>query len=117
VPAFDGPQSSHTIETAASRCLEILRRFRPHGPYVLGGWCVFGVIAFEMARILEAEGADVKLLVMLDARDVLSTSIRRQRARQRVRLLLKHLRRPGILWQASLKRLWRISYKIYAAIG
>ncbi len=44
-----------------------IRRVQPEGPYRLGGWSMGGVIAFEMARRLEREGAQVHLLVLLDA--------------------------------------------------
>jgi thioesterase domain-containing protein len=129
-PEFDSRRSSHTIEAAALRCLEILRRFRPHGPYVLGGWCVSGVIAFEMARLLEAEGADVPLVVMLDARNVLSTNVCRHRIGDKLRFYMRHLRRLPLaarmsylraharnLWEVNLRRLWRISYGMFAALG
>ena len=38
---------------------------QPHGPYVLGGYCLGGIIAFEMAQQLTAQGEKVKLVVML----------------------------------------------------
>jgi thioesterase domain-containing protein len=39
----------------------------PHGPYRVGGRSMGGVIAYEIARVLEQDGADVGLLVLLDA--------------------------------------------------
>jgi len=44
----------------------ILDRY-PDGPYLLGGHCQFGVVAFEVAQQLRALGCDVPLLVMLEA--------------------------------------------------
>src|SRR5262249_55810008 len=38
-----------------------------HGPYRLGGWSMGGVLAFEMARQLEAEGEEIEHLLLLDA--------------------------------------------------
>lgn len=39
---------------------------QPAGPYVLGGWCVDGALAFEAARLLELQGATVALVVLFD---------------------------------------------------
>ena len=33
-----------------------MKRIQPHGPYVLGGWSMGGVVAFEMACSLEENG-------------------------------------------------------------
>jgi thioesterase domain-containing protein/acyl carrier protein len=51
-------------EIAASR-LEDLRAVRPHGPYILGGFCTGAMIAFEMARKLEAAGEKVECLLLV----------------------------------------------------
>ncbi len=37
------------------------------GPYLLGGWSMGGVVAFEMARLLRSRGHEVALLALLDA--------------------------------------------------
>jgi thioesterase domain-containing protein len=44
-----------------------IRAVQPAGPYALGGWSMGGVIAFEVAQRLEQAGADIGLLVLLDA--------------------------------------------------
>jgi amino acid adenylation domain-containing protein len=46
---------------------ERIRAAQPEGPYAVGGWSMGGVIAAEVARHLERDGADVSLLVLLDA--------------------------------------------------
>lgn len=43
-----------------------IRRIQPEGPYVLTGHCVGGIIAFETAQRLKAEGHDVAAVVMID---------------------------------------------------
>nr|QEO74560.1 condensation domain-containing protein [uncultured bacterium] len=55
------------IVAMASDYVEAVRGFRPAGPYFLAGWSMGGVIAFEMARQLEARGERVALLALLDA--------------------------------------------------
>jgi amino acid adenylation domain-containing protein len=56
-----------TLEAAAEAYLEEVRRVQPRGPYYLGGFCIGGVAALEMARTLKDAGEEVKLLAMLDS--------------------------------------------------
>jgi thioesterase domain-containing protein len=46
--------------------VDLLRRFQPHGPYYLGGWCYGGIVAVEMARLLKAQGEEIRLLALLE---------------------------------------------------
>jgi thioesterase domain-containing protein len=41
-----------------------IRAVRPHGPYVLGGFCIGGNIALEIARRLREQGEPVPLVVL-----------------------------------------------------
>ena len=63
---FDGLQVPPTFETMAATHIEALRSVQPEGPYLLGGWCNGGLIAYEMARQLHAQGQSVDLLVLMD---------------------------------------------------
>jgi amino acid adenylation domain-containing protein len=56
------------IEEMAARYLEAVRRVRPRGPYLLGGWSFGGFVAFEMAQQLARVGEEVPLVAMLDTR-------------------------------------------------
>ncbi len=60
----DGAPS--TIAAMAGAYLDTVRSAQPAGPYLLGGFSHAGLIAFEMARRLEARGETVALLVVLD---------------------------------------------------
>jgi iturin family lipopeptide synthetase A len=65
---LDGHSIKHiSIETIASYYLEEIRTVRPAGPYFLGGYCLGGVIAFEMAQQLCAAGEEVALLALFDS--------------------------------------------------
>jgi len=65
---LDSAQAPDTrIETMAQHYVELLRAAQPDGPYLLGGWSLGGVIAFEMAQQLQAQGQPVALLALLDA--------------------------------------------------
>ncbi|MFN7998531.1 MAG: amino acid adenylation domain-containing protein [Bryobacteraceae bacterium] len=64
---IEDPLRLQTVEELATRIRHTIREIRPQGPYVLGGYCFGGVVAFEAARQLMAQGQDVPLLVLFDA--------------------------------------------------
>jgi len=47
--------------------LGVVRAAQPTGPYLLGGWSMGGIVAFEMAHQLESAGEEVGFLALLDA--------------------------------------------------
>lgn len=55
-----------SIEDLAARYRVAVRRHQPRGPYLLGGWSMGGLIAFEMARQLVQSGKQVVLLAIID---------------------------------------------------
>jgi thioesterase domain-containing protein/acyl carrier protein len=61
------PLAHVSIEDMASFYVEEIRGKQPHGPYLLGGICAGGVIAYEMASQLIRAGESVELVAMLDA--------------------------------------------------
>jgi pimeloyl-ACP methyl ester carboxylesterase len=63
---FDGLPMPPTFEAMAAAHLEALRSVQPVGPYLLGGFCNGGLIAYEMARQLHTQGEQVELLVLID---------------------------------------------------
>jgi thioesterase domain-containing protein len=54
------------LETMASAHLKSLRTIQPEGPYLLGGFCNGGLLAYEMARQLHRAGQKIDLLVLMD---------------------------------------------------
>src|SRR5208282_3315997 len=64
----EGLQPHSRIEEMAAYYIEALRTVQPAGPYLLGGWSMGGVVAFEMAQQFHAQGERVALLVLLDTR-------------------------------------------------
>lgn len=54
-----------TIEEMAASRLADIRRVQPRGPYYLGGFCNGGFVAFEVARMLRAQGEEVGGLALL----------------------------------------------------
>ncbi len=58
-----------TIEEMAALYVAEIRRVSPHGPYYLGGYCMGGTVAFEVAQQLSAQGERVELLALFDTMD------------------------------------------------
>jgi len=54
------------MEEIARQSAASIRALRAHGPYLIGGYCYGGVVAFEAARQLLEEGAEVPLLALFD---------------------------------------------------
>lgn len=54
------------IEDMAALYVSEIRKFRPRGPYLLGGYCMGGNVALEMAQQLKAQGEEVGLLALFD---------------------------------------------------
>jgi amino acid adenylation domain-containing protein len=55
-----------TIEELASVYIKEMRSFFPQGPYLIGGGSFGGIVAFEMAQQLYAQGTEPALLVLFD---------------------------------------------------
>jgi amino acid adenylation domain-containing protein len=66
--ALPGVPMAHTrIRDMAAYHIRKIKSVQPHGPFLLGGMCAGGVIAFEMALQLEAQRERVALVALLDA--------------------------------------------------
>jgi amino acid adenylation domain-containing protein len=64
---LEGQPEFESIEEMAESYLADLRRLRPQGPYYLGGYCFGGLVAYEMARRLQAEGEKVPVLAVINS--------------------------------------------------
>ncbi len=65
---LDGRSEPFTlVEEMSAHYLTAIRTVQPSGPYFLGGASFGGVIAFEMARQLVAQGERVALLALIDS--------------------------------------------------
>jgi thioesterase domain-containing protein/acyl carrier protein len=60
------PYSAQEYEKLASEYIRAMRSVQAEGPYYIGGMCEGARIVFEMARILEAQGQQVKMLAVFD---------------------------------------------------
>ena len=55
-----------TVEEMAAHHLRDLRAHRPRGPYLLGGFCIGALVAYEMACRLSAAGEEVPFVALID---------------------------------------------------
>lgn len=55
------------IEPMAAHYIDEIRRVQPQGPYHLGGTCFGGLVAYEMAQQLRAQGEAVPFLMLLES--------------------------------------------------
>ena len=51
----------------ASLAIKKIRMHQSKGPYLVGGWCMHGVVAYEIAQQLQAQGEKVALVVLFDS--------------------------------------------------
>ena len=56
-----------SIEAMAAELLPLVMKNQPKGPYRLCGFCVSGILAFEIARLLIAAGEVVEMVGMIDS--------------------------------------------------
>ncbi len=119
---LDGRRAYDTqIEDMAAHCIKEILGHQPEGPYLLGGRCIGGLVAFEMAQQLQAQGQKVALLVLFDTPapvnlksptshpdtiDGLATQIAVQDG---------NLLRPGPK-EELLYSFWKMTYKAYLRI-
>ncbi len=61
-----------SLTEIVERYVDAVRTASPRGPYRLGGWSMGGIVAFEMARQLEQDGAEVAFVAILDSPFTLS---------------------------------------------
>ena len=59
-------QNRLELEEMARDYLQAVRTRQRHGPYLLGGYCFGGNVAYEMARQLRLQGEEVALVVLID---------------------------------------------------
>lgn len=62
----DGGTPQSSVPEMAAYYLHGVREVQPRGPYLLTGWCLGGIIAFEMACQLVRDGHEVGLVALMD---------------------------------------------------
>jgi len=63
-PTMTGDNRS--VRQLAKSYVKLIKQLQRHGPYFLGGQSFGGLIAFEMASVLQEEKEDVAFVAMID---------------------------------------------------
>jgi amino acid adenylation domain-containing protein len=137
---LDGQQPPHTrVEDMAAHYIKEMRELQPAGPYFIGGRSLGGMVAFEMACQLRAQGQEVGLLALLDTypsgyaklfRDESTVRAAFGRAARRTRAHAANLRGLSakeklsyLIWKARFaprkmkSQVWRRVYEAYENLG
>jgi amino acid adenylation domain-containing protein len=64
---FESSDTALTVPDLARDYIEIIRRQQPQGPYRIAGISFGGIVAYEVAQQLRAQGEDVPFVGLLDA--------------------------------------------------
>jgi amino acid adenylation domain-containing protein len=75
-----------TIEEMADHYLAELKSMRPNGPYCLAGYCLGGLVAYQMGRILRSIGEPVAFVGLFDTYNPAKVG---------------QANRAGVLWQRA----------------
>ena len=63
---FRSEMRTVTMEEMAAHHVAVIREHTPHGPYLVGGYCVGATVATEIARKLVEQGEEVVHLLLID---------------------------------------------------
>ncbi len=106
---LDGKQTPlESIEAIAAHFIEEIRTVQKQGPYHLGGVCMGGVVAFEMAQQLRSQGEEVAILVLMETWP--PEAIERRPLAEAFEVVESLARRTGqnvrMLWQLPRGKRW-----------
>jgi len=90
------PVVAHSIEQTAIEYLAELRKVQPHGPFHLCGYSFGGIVAYEMACRLIAQGEEIDFLGLIDT-DNPAIPARRRSLGERVSLTWNDQRNANML--------------------
>ncbi len=65
-PTIDKTDKFNSMKEMCKNYVCALKKQQPNGPYALIGWCMGGMIAFEMARQLSDESTDDISVILID---------------------------------------------------
>jgi acyl transferase domain-containing protein/thioesterase domain-containing protein/acyl carrier protein len=125
-PGLDGKQPFFTrIEDIAGYYLREIKAVQPVGPYHLAGYSFGGIVTFEMAQQLRANGEDVGLLALLDselrfwefAQESLSVTNRLKHWASRLTFFLAGPAGPAHLWGAMRIKSHRALLRAFRTVG
>lgn len=67
-PDLDGEGTTYSnLPEMAAQYITAIQSIQPQGPYLLGGWSLGGMIAFEIAQQLQRQGQQIAILALFDS--------------------------------------------------
>ncbi|MCA1553301.1 MAG: hypothetical protein LC737_02880, partial [Chloroflexi bacterium] len=109
----DGVQSYGSVHEIAARYLDELKQVQPTGPYLLGGACIGGKVALEMARQLRAQGDQISALILLDSHPIFDLELRTGDGLPRsIQAVRTHLPEPLRVLFGRVRYHWRAARKL-----
>ncbi len=103
---FEGFALPPTFEEVAAAHLAAMRRVQPEGPYFVSGYCNGGLLAYEMARQMEAQELEVGLLLLMDP-DVPARHGAVRRAIRQIGNILRMSQEKQFVWFLCLQHVYR----------
>jgi oxalate---CoA ligase len=64
---LNGEPVPKSVTDMAASYVQMIRTVQPKGPYLLGGYCRGGIVAYETARQIQEQGQDVAALLLIGA--------------------------------------------------
>lgn len=122
-----GAQVAHSnVEEMAAFYINEMRTIQPKGPYYLGGASFGGLVAFEMAHQLKAQGEDVAFTALFDTyapgypKYLPGSSLLRSRVLSMIGILEQHydnlrILKPGARWKYVVHRLGKVKHTLWRA--
>jgi thioesterase domain-containing protein len=86
-----GEDPPATVEQCAERYLGALLEVQDEGPWIIGGWSFGGLVAIEMARLLEQRGEEVAAVIIMDTLAPGAVTMAPQAAAQTNLLVLREI--------------------------
>ena len=120
-PRNAGTNMRRLLANVARRLVAEMRVVQPAGPYLLGGYCLGGLIAFEMAQQLRDAGDSVAALTIFEM--FLPGAVRLPNPRDRVAYHLRYFRslgwrdRLGFVARHGRQRLTRLGRRVSPQLG
>src|SRR5690606_20731713 len=85
-----GEEEEFSIEYLAKRYNDEILAFDPAGPYLIAGYSLGGVLAYEMANQLKAIGKEIKMLAILDTDIVTEYAVEKNSLKEAFKKLIFH---------------------------
>ncbi len=104
-----GTDPRPTVAEMAAGYLSLIRERQAHGPYHLAGLCFGGVVAYEVARQLEAQGEKVATVAVFDG--ALPSGIQIDRLGRLTEYVRIALTKPGRIGEGIRKNLERLGWR------